>query len=454
MKKGMKFRITISTLLLVLPSIAEGQALPTAVTPISSVGGSPIVPDLDGVLHYAVSGSEILQFGYNGPSQVTASTALSGDVAFTAKSTTRPFSLLFAGGVFFPNQGGQGTSSFWNVAANQGFTARHWIFNVSDSFSFLPQSPTTGLSGIPGVGDLGSIPVQGPVEGPAGGILTVAGDRYQNSLSGGLERQISHATSISGSGSWSILNFLDSNLSFQDSTQISGSVALNQRFDARSSGSIDAVYSIYTYNGKVIINGFVQPDIRTRALNASYQRLLSKSLSVGVSAGPLWINSSNDLVIPPSLNVGLSGNLGYSRGFTNASVNYTRGVNAGSGVLTGALSDSVYASVGHTYGRKYVASLTLGYSHSSGLAQLVSGTNSFIPVHETYDTFFGGAQVRRGFGPHLSGYASYTVQNQSNNYPAGAPNLPVGAANALSGTSHTLGFGVTFTPRSTRLGQF
>jgi hypothetical protein len=447
MRTVMKIRIAISSLLLILPSIVEGQAVPTAVMPVSSVGGSPIVPDLDGVLHYAVSGSEIVQFGYYGSGDVTASTAISGDVAYTAKSTTRPFSLLFAGGVIFPNQGGQGISTFWNVAANQGFTVRHWIFNFSDSFSYLPQSPTTGLSGIPGVGDLGSIPLQGPVDGPAGGILTVAGNRYQNTLSGGAERQISHATSISAGGSWSVLNFLDSNLSSQDSTQVTGSVALNQRFDARSSGSIDAVYSIFTYSGKVIINGFVQPDIETRALNASYQRLLSKSLSVGVSAGPLWINSSNDLVIPPSLNVGGSANLGYSRGFTNASVSYSRGVNAGSGVVTGALSDSVYASIGHTYGRKYVASLTLGYSHSSGLAQLVTSSNSFVPVHETYDTFFGGAQLRRGFGPHLSGYVSYTVQDQSNN-------LPVGAPNALSGTSQTLGIGVTFTPRSTRLGQF
>jgi hypothetical protein len=445
MKKVMKFRITISTLLLILPSIAEGQALPTAVTPISSVGGSPIIPNLDGVLHYALSGSEIIQFGYYGSGQVTASTGLSADVAYTAKSTTRPFSLLFAGGVLLPNQSGQGTSTFWNAAASQGFTTRHWIFNVSDSFSFLPQSPTTGLSGIPGVGDLGSIPVQGPVDGPAGGILTISGNRFQNTLSGGLERQISHATSISGSGSWSVLHFFDANLSQQNSTQVSGSAGINQRFNARSSGSIDAVYSIFTYSGTVIINGFVQPDIRTRALNASYQRTMSKSLSVGVSAGPLWINSSNDLVIPPRLNVGASANLGYSRGFTNAAVSYTRGVNAGSGVVTGALSDSVYASVGRTYGRKYVASLTLGYSHSSGLSQLA--TTPSTPVNQTYDTIFGSAQLRRGFGPHLSGYASYTVQNQSNN-------LPIGSPYALSGTSQTLGFGVTFTPRSTRLGQF
>ena len=449
----MKIRIAITTLLLVLPSIAEGQAVPTAVTPISTIGGSPIIPDLDGVLHYALSGSEIVQFGYYGNGQVTASTALSGDVAYTAKSTTRPFSLLFAGGVILPNQSGQGTSTFVNVAASQGFTTRHWIFNVSDSFSFLPESPTTGLSGIPGVGDLGSIPLQGPVDGPAGGILTISGNRFQNTLSGGVERQISHATSVSGSGSWSVLHFLDSNLSFQDSTQVSGTAAINQRFDARSSGSIDAVYSIFTYSGQVIINGFVQPDIETRALNASYQRTVSRSLSVSVSAGPLWINSSNDLVIPPTLSLGASASLGYSRGFTNASVSYTRGVNAGSGVVTGALSDSVYASVGRTYGRNYVASLAVGYSHSSGLAQLATG-NHPTPLEQTYDTVFGSAQLRRGFGPHLSGYLSYTVQNQSGNVPAGVSNFPIGAANALNGTSQTVGIGITFTPRSTRLGQF
>jgi hypothetical protein len=431
--------------------MAEGQAVPTAV---SSVGGSPIVPNLDGVLHYALSGSEIVQVGYYGSGQVTTSTALSGDVAYTSKATTRPFSLTFAGGVILPNQQGQDFSSFWNVSASQGYIARHWIFNLSDSFNFLPQSPTTGLSGIPGVGDLGSIPVQGPVQGPAGGILSAAGNRYVNSLTGSVERQISHATSISGSASWSVLNFLDKNATTSglDSTQISGTVAINQRLDSRSSASLDAVYSTFSYSGTVFINGFAQPDIETRGLNLSYQRLLSKSLSVSISAGPQWVSSSNSAVIPSNLNVAASGGATYSRGLTNVSVSYSRGVSAGSGVLSGALSDSVYGSLGHTYGRKWVASLTTGYSHSSGLTQLAAGNS--VPVNLTFDTVFGGAQVRRGFGPHFSGYASYTVQNQSSNFPLGAQNIPLAAQSALNGTNHTIGIGVTFTPRSTRLGQF
>ena len=56
-----------------------------------------------------------------------------------------------------------------NMSVSQGYIARNWVFNISDSFSFLPQSPTTGLSGIAGVGDLGSTPVQGPWKGRLGG---------------------------------------------------------------------------------------------------------------------------------------------------------------------------------------------------------------------------------------------------------------------------------------------
>jgi hypothetical protein len=448
----MKIRISISALLLTVSTISQGQAVPAGGPSMSPSNSGLNFTPLDGVLHYALSASEVIQLGYYGAGEVTSSTVLSGDVAYTAKSTLRPFSLLFAGGVSLANTGGQGTTSFWNVAASQGYVTRHWIFNISDTFSFLPQSPTTGLSGIPGVGDLGAIPVQGPGEGPAGGILSNAGNRYANALSGNVERQLDHATSISGTGSWSVLHFLDhpANTISLDSTQILGSVALNRRLDARSSASLDAVYSTYSYsnagNGTVVINGIAQPDIETRGINVSYQRLLSRSLSVTVSAGPQWVSSSNSTLIPSSVNVAASAGASYSRGLTNASVSYSRGVSGGSGVLPGAQSDSVSGSLSHSYGRDWVASLNAGYTHSAGLTQLATTTPS-APIHFVYDTVFGGVQVTRRINMHLSGYASYTAQNQSNNNA-------LAAQNALNGTSHTFGIGITFTPRSTRLGQF
>jgi len=440
----MKFSIAVSMLVLTMASLAHGQAIPSGGTSMSPSTG-PNLSSLDGVLHYALSASEVVQFGYYGPGQVTSSTALSGDIAYNAKSTLRPFNLLFAGGVILPNQSGQSTSYFANASVSQGYVTRKWVFNITDSVSFLPQSPTTGLSGIAGVGDQGAFPVQGPVEGPAGGIFSVAGNRVANSLGGSVERQITHDTSISGAGSWSVLHFLDANESNGaiNSAEVLGTVALNRRLDARDSVSVNAAYSTISYSPGAGPN---EPDIEIRSLGLSYQRVLSRTMSMSISGGPQWISSSNSSLIPASLNAAASANLSYSRGFTNASVGYLRGVNAGSGVLPGAESDSVFASIGHTYGRKWVTSATVGYSHSSGLTLLTSG-NTAVPTHETYDTVFGGVQVTRAFTSHFSGYASYTVQNQSNNFP-------LGAQNALNGTSQTFGIGVTYTPRSTRLGQF
>jgi hypothetical protein len=455
----MKIRITISALLLMASSISHGQALPTA-SPSTAPSNSLLnLSPLDGVLHYALSASEVVQYGYYGAGEVSNSSVLSGDVAYTSTSTKRPFSMLFAGGVSIGNQGGQGTTSFWNVAASQGYVTRKWVFNISDSFSFLPQSPTTGVSGIPGVGDLGAIPVPGPVEGPAGGVLSGAGNRIGNSVAGSAERQLDHATSISGAGSWSILHFLDNpnvgnpnlgntflggrNLGNLDNSEVSATVALNRRIDKRSSASLNAVYSTYTYSGPG--SGFYTPDIETRGINLSYQRLLSRTLSVSVSAGPQWVNSSNSLLIPPALNVAATASLSYSRRLTNATVSYTRGANGGSGVLPGATSDSVGASVGHSYGRDWVASATVAYTHTSGLTQLAGIPGA--PANEIYDTVFGGIQVTRRISTRFSGYISYGAQNQSSNFF-----LP--GQNALNGTSQNFGIGITFTPRSTRLGQF
>ena len=446
MRKVMKIRITISTLLLAVTSIAHGQAVPTASTSMNPSSSGLNFSPLDGVFHYALTASEIAQRGYYGPSDWTYSTALSGNASYTAKSEARPFNMVFAGGVSLPNQSGQKTTSFWNIAASQGYVTRKWIFNVSDSFSFLPQSPTTGLSGIPGVGDLGAIPVQGPVEGPAGGVFSNVGNRISNILSGGLERQLDHATSISGNGSWAVLNFVNPSPTSGaiDNTQVSATVALNRRLDARSSASVNAAYSIFTYSGPGVT--FATPDIATRGLTLSYQRLLSRSLSVSVSAGPQWVTSSNNLLIPSNINVAGTAGVTYSRGLTNASVSYSRGVNGGSGVLPGALGDTVNGSLSHSYGRNWVASINAAYTHTSGLTQLFTG----VPIGQTnsvYETVFGGAQVTRRISTHLSGYLSYTAQNQSSNFS-------VPGQNSLNGTSHTFGIGISFSPRSTRLGQF
>jgi hypothetical protein len=454
MKEVMKIRVVISALFLIstMGSFACGQAVPAGTATIS-LDPNPLT--LDGGFRYALSASEIVQLGYYASGEVTSSSALSGDIAYTTQSMVHPFSLVFAGGVILPNQSGQGVRTYVNVTASQGYTTRHWVFNLTDTFSFLPESPTTGLSGIAGVGDIGVIPVPGPGTGPAGGILTVSGDRIGNSLRGSAEREIGRATSISGMGSWSVLHFLDnSQAEGLDYSLTSGTVALNRRFDARNSGSVSAVYTAFDYSGQQQAGPNAATSFQTRGINVSYQRVLSRTLSAGGSVGPLWVSSSNSALIPSTLDVAGSARLEYSSGrSTSASLYYTRGVNGGSGVLPGALADSVGLGAGRAYGRNWVVSLSGAYTRTSGLKDLAGpgspqgSPNPVTPTHEVYQTVYGGVQLRRRFSTNFSGFFSYTAQNQSTNYS-------LGAQNALSGTSQTFGIGISFSPRSTSLGQF
>ena len=444
----MKSWIPISIVVFALAGRSFGQAAPTAVpvqTQAPSGTTTPRLSWVDGTVHYALSGSEILQFGYYGNGNVTSATALSGVVGYTSLSQIHPTALLFSGGVVI-GQGGQGTSTFQNVAISQSLIGKLWSFNVSDSFSFLPQSPVTGISGVPGINNPGGIPIDGPSAGPAGGVLTYSGNRLSNMVSGTVQRQLTGRTSISGSGAWSLLHFMDKNVGL-DTSMTTGQVGINHQIDRRNSISVSAVYSTFDTNNLFTLYppGFPSDNItyQTKGVNLAYTRLWTRSLSTDVSVGPMWIQSSAAPLIPNQLNFYMNAGANYSRKLSNYSVRYMHGVNGGSGVQPGALSDTVNGTASRTFNAYWNASASVVYTRTSGLLT-VSAANS---INGITNTEYGILQVTHGFTRTISGYASYTAQNQSFNQGVLVPN-------AFNGMSHIFGIGVSWTPRATRLGEF
>jgi hypothetical protein len=203
--------------------------------------------------------------------------------------------------------------------------------------------------------------------------------------------------------------------------------------------SVNATYSTFSYTNN-------SSSFNTRGLNFGYNRQLSKELSFEASAGPQWVNSfiadptltgvSTPIASPARLNAAANASLSYTHKHMNASAGYSRGVNAGSGVQVGGLSDSISAQVQRNWGRSWAAALSAGYSRTTGL--VVNGTTSSL---------YTGAQVSRGLGRNFSVYGSYTAIHQS--IPASLLNQ-----NAFSGLTQSVGVGVTFSPRTARLGQF
>jgi opacity protein-like surface antigen len=428
----MKSYLVAPVMLLALGSLAQAQDVPATEISTPTFGFS--LPSVEGTLTYSLSAAESFETGYTGGG-VDHTTSLSGSLGYLSSSPDKPFSLVYSGGYLNSSIPGYPTSStFQNLAASQVVTTKNWNFVVDDAVSYLPESPTTGLSGIPGVGDIGVEPVTIGDE-PTQSILTNYATRVGNGLNGGATRKINGDFSINGSASWQILHF--SGNEGIDSMQETGSVGPTYRIDARSSASANVTYS-YT-NDKYVGNSY---PFESEGVTFQYQRQMSRFFSVNVTAGPqrTFGSGSTASLIPSQITVVGNAGLSYNRRGTNASVSYSRATNSGSGVLYGALTDTIVGTVRRQFSRNWQGALTASYSKSTALAQIAG-------FDQSYQGTYGGGQVSRRLGRSFSGYFSYTAVTQTENN-AGASQA------AFSGLSQVFAVGVTYSPGAQHLGHF
>ena len=109
------------------------------------------------------------------------------------------------GGILIGNSG-QPSTFFQSHSFSQVLSTKHWNIDVADNVSYLPESPVSGLSGIPGVGDVGVDPISvGPNSGI--GVLTNYGPRVSNSASVSVSRTLTGHISAQASGLYAIQRF-------------------------------------------------------------------------------------------------------------------------------------------------------------------------------------------------------------------------------------------------------
>ena len=432
-------------LLLLLPLTAHralAQALPTS-SPIST-GFS--LPSVAGTMQYAVSASQSVSSNYFGDSGIASSSNLNGDLAFITSSSRDPFSVVFSGGRSWSSS--SQSFNFLNLALSQVVNAGRWNFMLSDSVSYLPQTASTGLSGIPGTGDLGVNPVQtglNPVPtsvSPGQGVLTGFSTRVDNTSTISLARQITGKTALNASGSYSLTRFLSNSGSSTvpsspglDTDGDSASASLSHRIDARNSLAGNFDYSRNTYSGSG--PGILQPGFSSQTASLQLSHQFTRKLSTSLAAGPQW-TSIDSPGLTPELSLFANLSATFTGEFSHATLAYSRSSNSGFGVVGGAISNSVTFSTGRTFDRVWMVALTAAYTQTSNLP--LAATLPF-----TFHTTVVGVQVSRALARTLSAYASYTLQKQSNQGTGAAVDL-------FSGLSNVAGFGLTFSPSAVRLG--
>jgi outer membrane scaffolding protein for murein synthesis (MipA/OmpV family) len=421
-------------LFLLLSLTAPLCAQVSAPAGVSSASG-PRLFSPDGAFHYALTASNSYETGDAVAGGSVNLTTFSGDLSYSSPSESRPFQMLYTGGWRASSSSVQPSASFHTLALKQGFNLEKWVVSVSNQFSYLPESPSTGLSGIPGIGDIGLQSVQAPPAQPAD-LLSNFATLIDDSLTGQVTRQIDFHTYFTGTATWESRLFLEGN--GLDTKQVGGTAGVNRRLSARSDIGVNYAFSRFSYSAL----GF---SFITDGVNLVSHHQWSRTLSTSVSVGPQWTISSDAQAVPSATNLAVNANASYARRLRRASISYSRGSVGGSGVVPGAFSDSVQGSMEQSFHRTWALALTGSYTRLSGNGSGNSG-GSGITNSGTGTSRYIGLQCSRALGHSFSAYASYTAQFQS-------LDSSLTVRNALNGVSQIIGAGVTFSPQSKHLGQ-
>jgi hypothetical protein len=215
-----------------------------------------------------------------------------------------------------------------------------------------------------------------------------------------------------------------------DDNELEAGAGISHRMDARNTIGANYSYMQFTYVGQSF-------SFLSSGINFTYIRRVSPHLTLNSSFGPEWTTSS--LLTATSVNLAADVALTYGDQKNSASLVYTRGTNSGSGIVQGALSDTVSFIARRTLNRVWTGSANVGYAYSQSLQNSLSA-----PF--TIQSVVSGAQISRAIGRRFSGYASYTLEHQTTEGNSLSPLT-------FSGLQQVFGFGVTYSPGAIHLGR-
>lgn len=327
---------------------------------------------------------------------------LAGTLSLLRAWSGAQLAVNYSGGGYISSDSTQGNGSYHQLAFSQTFQWRRLAIQLLDQFSYLPQSSFgfgggTGLS-LPGAGGpIGPvIPGMGNNYVPNQSIYAAAGDRYSNAASVQVTYTTSPRGSITLSGSYGLLNFVNSGNVDNDMT--TGTIGYN--YSLTSKDSIGAFYrfSAFHFPGQPEAYGDHSADF-------AYGRKVTGRLALQLYCGPDFTTSRvsiNGSSLVYGVNAGASLSYGFQKGGLDAQ--YSHGVFGGSGVLTGSTGDLFNFRGYRKLNRIWTGQINGGYAHD--IAQ--AGT-PHTTISQTYNTWNAGGGVSRALGRNANLAIAYNA---------------------------------------------
>ena len=286
----------------------------------------------------------------------------------------------------------QARAGSWNLLLNdQAQYSKGSLLNGTGMEGMGPVvtrlSEWSGNQGI----QLGSVGLQAQVA-PDQSIISLNAGRISNSALVEIDRLVGNRSLVTGSAFYGLLHFDSSGLT--DGWQ-SGAFAGYEH----AISDHDRLGGLYGYTQL----GFPGSSIRFDENYGSfmYARSLTGQLAFELGAGPQWLVASGVEMSQPGLDWQGRGSLTYSRKLVDLRGSAMRTITGGSGILNGAMTNLVEASVTHRMSRSYYANYGAALAHNTGI---VNG--------ERYNNQYVSATLMRNATRGVGAFVTYTLQQQ------------------------------------------
>lgn len=392
-----------------------------------------------------------------GTNRFTSINTIMGSIAIEKLGRDTQFNLGYLAGRSFSNDSGIFNSTTQEAAVSELWSRGRWDGFVLDKFLYSSEAAflggatpfdVVGLNSVAGLAETGPVILRNSFL-PGQGIFTTFGPRLSNSLVGQVNNHLSRRTFFTLVGDYNVLHFYNTSL-----TNLPTFIQTNgyNLIDSSSAGfqagfgyqrsRRDTFAVVYRFND-LWFNGLPE-SVRDNVIEGAYQRQLGERLLFQVGAGPeiSFLHDPNLAIggtvsdtrvswtIDTLLHYQLSRNLGATAG-------YDHFLSSGSGVFLGAITDRVYVGVNRQLSRQWLLSITASYAHNQNLLPLFSSTTLVVPANATYDSVYGGFEMRRNLGRDAQVFFGYLGRYQTSSFAL----CPQGICQGSNLVGHQFNFG-------------
>jgi hypothetical protein len=299
-------------------------------------------------------------------------------------------------------------STFHQLNVSQTVAGHRWELLVGNSLIYTPQSPAAfeGFDGLRSSDfrqgrDLSrSRPSLNPSFEPNQSILTGRVRQFENESTAEIQFRASKKSTVTAAAGYGISRFFG--IGFIDSRSTTAQAGYNYALSKRDVVSVSYTNTFYQLDR----GGF---HVLERGVEVGYGHILTGRLSLEFSGGAQFVQS-----FQPQQRVerdwfwstGESLNYIYKKG--DVTLSYSRGVTAGSGVLLGAVEDSVQLGIGRELSRKWSGALDFGFARNQELTE-----GSAARGRATFRSWVGGFILSRNLGRRMGMFVDYHVDQQA-----------------------------------------